>query len=318
MTLRVGVNFQIWANSMAMKYNQKANLQRIALLAPGVLLYGIFNFLPLLGLLVLALVRWPGIGPAHWVGLENFQILFGNPYFRDQLINAFLNNIVFFAIIIGAMLILGTGIALLLSFGTWGRNHYRTIFFLPYPLAGAAVAFLMQLLVQTRGPINQLLVGSGLTENAIGFLGEPNLALPTLAVFYSWHRMSFAIILILSAIVGVRVHLLEAAMLDGASRWQALKAVVLPVLAPAFVLITVIVMVDVFNNADYTLLLMGPEGGPNGRTDIMGTFLFRSAFGGSATSTNVNFGMSAAIGLVTALIILPAALFLALRNMRKD
>jgi raffinose/stachyose/melibiose transport system permease protein len=302
----------------SMKYKQKANLQRLALLAPGVLLYGVFNFLPLLGLLVLALYKWPGIGPMHFVGFENFQILFGNAYFRDQLVNAFLNNIVFFVIIIGGMLVLGSAIALLLSFGTWGRNHYRTIFFLPYPLAGAAVAFLMQLLVQTRGPLNQMLVGSGLVDAPIGFLGEPNLALPTLAVFYTWHRMSFAIILILSAIVGVRVHLLEAAMLDGASRWQTLKAVVLPVLAPAFILITVIVMVDVFNNADYTLLLMGPEGGPNGRTDIMGTFLFRAAFGGSATSTNVNFGMSAAIGLCIAVIILPAALFLALRNVRRD
>src|SRR5688500_6781236 len=87
-----------------MKYNQKANLQRIALLAPGVLLYGVFNFLPLLGLLVLALYKWPGIGPMQFVGLENFQILFGNPYFRDQLINTFLNNIFFFVIIIGAML----------------------------------------------------------------------------------------------------------------------------------------------------------------------------------------------------------------------
>lgn len=302
---------------MAMKYKQKANLQRIALLTPGLLLYGIFNFLPLLGLLVIALVRWPGIGPMQFVGLENFATLFGNAYVRDQLINAFANNIVFFIIIIGAMLVLGTGLALLLSFGTWGRNHYRTIFFLPYPLAGAAVAFLMALLVQTRGPINQLLVDTGLVAAPIGFLGEPNLALPTLAVFYSWHRMSFAIILILSAIVAVRVHLIEAAMLDGASRWQVIKAVVFPVLAPAFVLITVIVMVDVFNNADYTLLLMGPEGGPNGATDVMGTFLFRSAFGGSATSVNVNFGMSAAIGLVTAVFILPAALFLVLRNMRR-
>ena len=301
-----------------MKYKQKANLQRIALLTPGMLLYGVFNFLPLLGLLVIALVKWPGIGPMQFVGFENFAILFGNAYFRDQLINAFLNNIVFFVIIIGSMLILGSAIALLLSFGTWGRNHYRTIFFLPYPLAGAAVAFLMQLLVQTRGPVNQMLVGSGLVDAPIGFLGEPNLALPTLAVFYAWHRMSFAIILILSAIVAVRLHLIEAAMLDGANRWQTLKALVFPALAPAFVLITVIVMVDVFNNADYTLLLMGPEGGPNGSTDIMGTFLFRSAFGGSATSTNVNFGMSAAIGLCIAVIILPAALFLALRNLRRD
>lgn len=300
-------------------YKQKANIQRVVLLAPGVLLYGVFNFLPLLGLLILCLVDWPGIGPMKFVGLDNFTNLFGNPFYRDQLVKAFGQNLVFFAIIIAAMLLFGTFIALLLSFGTKGRNIYRSIFFLPYPLAGAAVAFLLELMVRTRGPLNVLLVQAlHLSPKPIGFLGDPLLALPTLAAFYSWHRMSFAIILILSAIVAVRVHLIEAAMLDGADRWQTLKAVVFPVLAPAFILIVVIVMVDVFNNADYTLLLMGPEGAPARATDIMGTFLFRSAFGGSATSVNVNFGMSAAIGLVTAVAILPAALFLALRNLRKD
>ncbi|MBK8086057.1 MAG: sugar ABC transporter permease [Devosia sp.] len=302
-----------------LNYKQKANLQRIALLTPGVALYGIFNFAPLLGLFGLALVDWPGIGPMRFVGLDNFAKLFGNDYYREQLFRAFGQNLVFFVIIIASMLILGTFLALLLSFGTWGRNVYRSIFFLPYPLAGAAVAFLLELIVRTRGPLNVLLTKTtGLFESPIGFLGDPNLALATLASFYSWHRMSFAVILILSAVVAVRVHLLEAAMLDGANRRQTLKAVVLPVLAPAFVLITVIVMVDVFNNADYTLILMGPEGAPARATDIMGTFLFRSAFGGSATSVNVNFGMSATIGLVTALVILPAALFLALRNMRKE
>lgn len=302
-----------------LNYKQKANLQRIALLLPGLLLYGVFNFAPLVGLLALCLFEWTGLGPMKFVGLDNFTKLFTNPFYRDQLINAFLNNVVFFVIIIGAMLVLGTFFALLLSFGTKGRKVYRSLFFLPYPLAGAAVAFLLDLMVQTRGPINALLVKVlGWIPQPIGFLGEPSTALATLAVFYSWHRMSFSIILILSAIVGVRLTLIEAAMLDGARRWQALKAVVFPVLAPAFVIITVIVMVDVFNNADYTILLMGPEGGPARRTDIMGTFLYRAAFGGAASSTNVNLGMSAAVGLITAALILPAALFLALRNARKD
>tara|TARA_R110000850_G_scaffold67549_2_gene150450 strand:+ start:355 stop:1269 length:915 start_codon:yes stop_codon:yes gene_type:complete len=304
---------------MPMTYKQKARLQRLALLLPGVTLYGIFNFMPLLGLLGLSLVRWPGIGPSEYVGLGNFTQLLGEPYYRDQFLNALLQNIYFFVVIIGAMLVLGTGLALLLSFRTWGRNTYRAIFFIPYPLAGAAVAFLLNMMVETRGPINTLLVkGLGVMDAPIGFLGEPDLALSTLAVFYTWHRLSFAIILIMSAIIAVRVHLLEAAMLDGANRWQTLRAVVFPVLGPAFILITVIVMVDVFNNADYTLLLMGPEAGPLRNTDIMGTFLFRTSFGGSATSVNINFGMAAAIGLITALLILPAALYLSLKNLRKD
>ncbi len=302
-----------------MNYATKAEIQRFALLAPGVLLFGIFNFVPLLGLFFLSLFDWPGIGEAEFVGLRNFIDLLSDPYYRDQLITALIQNLVFFIIIIGTILLLGTGLALLLSFGTYGRNFYRAVFFLPYPLAGAAVAFLLDLMVRTRGPINTLLVkGLEWLEKPIAFLGDPDLALTTLATFYSWHRMSFAIVLVLSAIIGVRVHLIESAMLDGASRWQTLRAVVFPVLAPAFILITVIVMVDVFNNADYTLLLMGPDAGPLRSTDIMGTFLFRTSFGGSATSVDINFGMAAAIGLVTAVAILPASLFLALKNLRKD
>lgn len=302
-----------------LSYGQKAQIQRLILLLPGVLLYAVFNFAPLVGLLGMSTLDWPGIGKAEFVGLENFRKLAFEPYFRDQMVNAFTQNIFMFVIVIGLMVVIGTSLALLLSIGTKGKNTYRALYFLPYPLAGAAVAFLLDLMVQTRGPLNAFMVKvAGLWDQPIGFLGEPDLALPTLAVFYAWHRMSFAIILILSAIVAVRVHLLEAAMLDGANRLQTLRAVVVPVLAPAFVLITVIVMVDVFNNADYTLLLMGPEAGPLRNTDVMGSFLFRTSFGGSATSTNVNFGMAAAIGLVTALMILPAALFLALRNLKKD
>ena len=298
-------------------YRRKARLQTALLLLPGVLLYATFNFVPLVGLLGLSTVDWPGIGDAEFVGLGNFRRLFGEPYYRDQLVNALLQNVLFFVVVIGAMLGLGSALALLLSFRTWGRNAYRAVFFLPYPLAGAAVAFLLDMMVRPRGPLNAVLVdGLGWVDAPIGFLGDQDLALVTLALFYSWHRLSFAIVLILSAIVGVRVHLVEAAALDGASRRQILKAVVLPVLAPAFVLITVIVMVDVFNNADYTLLLMGPEAGPLRSTDTMGTFLFRTSFGGSATSVNASFGMAAAIGLVTSLLVLPAALLLALRSLR--
>ncbi|TGG94234.1 sugar ABC transporter permease [Natronospirillum operosum] len=301
-----------------MSYAIRERLERTLLLVPGVVLYGLFNFIPLLGLLYLSQVRWRGIGEMHYVGLDNFRQVLLNPYFRDQLFNAFFQNVIFFFVVIGSFLIIGTGLALLLSFRTWGRKTYQTLFFLPYPLAAAAVAFLLDLFVNTRGPLNAALTGLGITEAPIPFLGSEDTALVTLALFYSWHRMGFAIMLVLSAILAVRNDLLEAAILDGANRLQAIRHIVMPVLAPAFVLITVIIMVDVFNNADYTLLIMGPEAGPLRSTDVMGTYLFRTAFGGSAASVNTNFGMAAAIGLLTAIMIMPAAIILALRNLRRD
>ncbi|MHA7880580.1 MAG: carbohydrate ABC transporter permease [Saccharospirillum sp.] len=300
-----------------LSYGTLEKIQRTLLLTPGVLLYAVFNFIPLLALFQLSLVNWPGIGPKVFVGFDNFAKVLTQPYYRDQLVNALMQNLVFFAVIIGSFLIIGTALALLLSMKTWGRKSYQVIYFLPYPMAGAAVAYLLDLFVHPRGPLNAALVQTGLLDSAFPFLGSEDTALVTMSLFYTWHRMGFAIMLILSGILAVRSDLLEASMLDGASRWQSIRHVVFPVLGPAFILITVIVMVDVFNNADYVLLIMGPEAGPLRSTDIMGTFLFRTAFGGSADTTDTNFGMAAAIGLLTAILILPAALFLALRNLRQ-
>lgn len=301
-----------------LSFAAREKIERTLLLLPGVLLYAVFYFVPMLGLLYLSQVKWAGIGPMEYVGFDNFRQVLGNAYFRDQLFQALWQNAVFFLVIIGSFLTIGSGLALLLSLKTRGRKLYQIIFFLPYPMAGAAVAYLLNLFVAQRGPLNALLVSWGITDHPIPFLGLEDTALVTLALFYSWHRMGFAIMLILAGILAVRQDLLEAAVLDGASRWQAIKAVVAPVVAPAFILITVIIMVDVFNNADYTLIIMGPEAGPLRSTDVMGTFLFRTAFGAGASTVNTNFGMAAAVGLITAVMILPAALFLALRNFRND
>ncbi|MEX1057800.1 MAG: sugar ABC transporter permease [Natronospirillum sp.] len=296
----------------------REKLERTLLLLPGLLLYGLFYFIPMVGLLYLSQVKWAGIGPMEYVGLDNFRQVLGEPYYRHQMVQALWQNVVFFLVIIGSFLTIGTGLAMLLSMKTAGRKVYQVIYFLPYPMAGAAVAYLLNLFVAQRGPLNAALMGTGLVDGPIPFLGMEDTALVTLALFYSWHRMGFAIMLILAGILAVRQDLLEAAVIDGANRLQTIKAVVLPVVAPAFILITVIIMVDVFNNADYTLIIMGPEAGPLGSTDVMGTFLFRTAFGSGASTVNTNFGMAAAVGLITAIVILPAALFLALRNFRTN
>lgn len=174
-----------------------------------------------------------------------------------QLWNAFYQTVLFFAICISVFLLLGTAFALVLSWNTAGKSGYKLLFFMPYPLAAVAVAFLGQLVVDVRGPLNQLLMNWDLISAPLMFLGDESAALPTIALFQSWQKLGFSIMLILSAILGVRSDLLEAAVLDGASRWQCIRHVVFPVLAPAFVLITILTMVDVFNNAEYVLILMG-------------------------------------------------------------
>jgi raffinose/stachyose/melibiose transport system permease protein len=300
----------------AMSFRQKEKMQYLLLLIPGCLLYGVFNLLPLIGTLVLSFYDWPGIGPATFVGFENFTHLLGDEYMSNQLWNAFFQTVLFFGICISLFLILGTTFALLLSWNTAGKSAYKLLFFMPYPLSAVAVAFLGQLIVDVRGPLNQILAHWDIISQPLMFLGNEDSALPTIAFFQSWQKLGFSIMLILSAILGVRSDLLEAAVLDGASRWQCIRYVVFPVLAPAFVLITILTMVDVFNNAEYVLILMGPDAGPYYSTDILGTFQYRTAFGTSGGSGTANLGLAAAIGMVISILILPATIYLALRNMR--
>ncbi len=299
-----------------LSFRQKEKLQYALLLIPGCLLYGIFNFIPLIGTFFLSFFDWPGIGPATFVGLDNFTKLLTDDYTSDLLWNAFQQTFVFFAICISVFLIIGTTFALLLSWNTAGKSAYKLLFFMPYPLAAVAVAFLGQLIVDVRGPLNALLMYTDVISSPLMFLGDESTALPTIALFQSWQKLGFSIMLILSAILGVRSDLLEAAVLDGANRWQCIRYVIFPVLAPAFVLITILTMVDVFNNAEYVLILMGPDAGPYFSTDILGTFQYRTAFGTSGGSGTADLGMAAAIGMVISVMILPATIYLALRNMR--
>lgn len=297
-------------------FRQKEKIQYTLLLLPGCVLYAIFNLLPLFGTLVLSFYDWPGIGPAKFIGFDNFKHLLTDDYMSGQLWNAFFQTFIFFSICIIIFLGLGTIFALLLSWNTAGKSAYKLLFFMPYPLAAVAVAFLGQLIVDVRGPLNQLLIYTDIISSPLIFLGDENTALPTIALFQSWQKLGFSIMLILSAILGVRTELLEAAVLDGASRLQCIKHVIIPVLTPAFILITILTMVDVFNNAEYVLILMGPDAGPYYSTDIMGTFQYRTAFGSSGGSGKADLGMAAAIGMIISILILPASIYLALKNIR--
>lgn len=297
-------------------FRQKEKFQYMMLLIPGCLLYGIFNFLPLIGTLLMSFISWPGIGPWEFVGTDNYARLLTDEVMRERLFQAVWHTLFFFAVCIGFFLIIGTTFALLLSWKTAGKKYYKMIFFLPYPLAAIAIAFLGQLIVDIRGPLNQLMEFIGAIDMPVLFLGDEDTALPTIASFYIWQKLGFVIMLILSAILGVRTDLLEAAVLDGASRWQCIRHVVLPVLAPAFILTTILIMVDIFNNADLVLILMGPDAGPYYSTDVMGTFQYRTAFGSSGGSGAADLGMASAIGIVIALMILPGSIYLGLKNLK--
>ncbi len=300
-----------------MSYKSLEKTQLWLMLLPGVILYAIFNFGPLVGLLYMSVHEWSGIGGMTFVGLDNFRLILLDDFYRAGFLKALWQNIYFFAIIITSLLVIGTFIALMLSFKVYGRKQYQILYFLPYPLAGAAVAYLMMLIFDTNGPVNSTLLSWGWIDRPVNFMGSEDITLMMYAFFMSWYRMGFAIVMILAAIVAVRTDLVEAAFLDGAKRWQAIRHIVFPVLMPAFVVVFIIILVDTFNNADFTLLISEAQAGPNRSTDILGSYLYRSAFGAGPQDLALGYGVASVIGLLTAIIIAPVAALGAMRNIKK-
>lgn len=291
--------------------------QYLVMLAPALLVYLVFDVGPKAGAIYISLFEWQGIGPMKWVGLQNYIDLFTRPLLRAEFLNAAWNNIQFFLIVMACYVLLGTAFALLLSFKVWGERIYRLVFFLPHPLATVAVAFLWGLMLNPQfGPVNDALRAIGLDSWAHPWLGDAATALPTLALINVWHLIGFPILLLLAGITGMRTDIVEAAFLDGATRWQVVRHIILPQLKPVYILLGLLVFIGSFNTFELVFVLQGVEAGPYGSTDLMATMFYRLAFGGIG-ATVTYFGLGSAVAIVTAILILPASIYFALRNLRR-
>ena len=282
--------------------------QAVLMLTPALLLYGVFNLVPILGLLGLSVTDWHGVGVPKFVGLDNFKELFGNDFLFNSFKRAVYQNAIFFASAISLLLGLGLILAWFITISNKVGPFFRALFFLPYPLASAAVAFMLAAVFDNRGAVNSLLTEIEIIDRPIPFLGSEDISLILLSMFYVWHRMGLAVLLILAAFTNIRRELIEAATIDAAGSTTILRKVVLPVAIPSLVVLSIIILADVFNNADYTLLVQGPMAGPNYSTDVIGSFLYRATFGAGATDLPLGFGMAACMGLITAIIIAPIAM----------
>ena len=281
--------------------------QLALMLAPLLLLYGIFNLAPIVGLFGVSLAEWHGIGAPIFVGWDNYRELFTNDFLLSSFIRAVYQNAIFFICAISFLLGLGLVFAWFITLSRCMGPFFRVLFFLPYPLAGAAVAFMLAAVFDNRGAMNYLLRSAEIIDSPIPFLGSEDISLLLLSLFYVWHRMGLAVLLILAAFTNINRETIEAATIDSASATTILRRIVLPVVLPSLMVLTVIILVDVFNNADYTLLVQGAMAGPNYSTDVLGSFLYRAAFGAGATDLPLGLGMAACIGLLTAIIVAPIA-----------
>ena len=269
-------------------------------LLPAVLLYGFVFIVPFIGGLPLSFSDWNGISRFSFSGIGNFKQVVTS--------SAFLSALEHNAVMVGSFFVLSNvvalGLALLLNRRPAGYQVYRTLIFLPAILSLVATGFIWTVLLDPQiGVVNPLLQSMGLGFVHPEWLASPHLALAVVIVVSWWQWGGVPMVIYGAGLKSIPGELLDAAQVDGAIGFRRMRYVVLPLLRPAIVVTTVLTFVTAFQSFAVVYVLEGIEGAPGGATDVVGTLIYRTAFGTGAFSSTANLGYSeaTAVGVMVVL-----------------
>lgn len=243
------------------------------LLAPSLIIFTLYRIIPLAWNGVLSFQFWSPYKPAEFAKLYHYEEML---FYDDAFWRILWNTILFMASApIGILLALG--IAVLVNTQIRGREIYRTIVFMSYPVMTVAVGIIWQWLYNEKvGLINFVLVSLGVIDRGIPFLQSFALALPSVIVASIWQVVGFYMIILLAGLQTIPSELYEAAAIDGASAWMQFRRVTLPLLRPSIFICFVIGIINSFTNFD--LVFVMTRGGPGHATDLLITYIYAAAF----------------------------------------
>jgi raffinose/stachyose/melibiose transport system permease protein len=255
-----------------------------------------FHFVPIGFGGYYAFTDWDGLTHPTWVGLENFRNIAGDKFARGVLWHT-LELAACFVVLVNAI---GLTLALALNRAVKTRNVLRAVFFAPVALSALAISFIWQWIFVPDGALNRVLGGVNLSSLQRDWLGDPSTALWTILVVLVWQFTGLAMVLYLAGLQQIPDELEEAALVDGASGWQRLRKIVLPLLAPAITVSVTLTFVIGMRVFDQILGLTG--GGPVDATQTLGTQVYKQTF------LLNRWGYGAAFSVILTLLVLGLAL----------
>ena len=255
-------------------------------LVPSLAIFLIYRIIPLAWNVILSFEYWTPLRPAEFAGLDHYQDLLDDEVFWQALWNTVM---VIASAPIGIAIALA--LALLVNSDIRGRDVYRTIIFLSYPLMTVAVAIIWRWMFDERvGLINYTARLLNLIDKPIPFLNSFTFALPSVIAANIWQMLGFYMIILLTGLQNIPHELHEAAAIDGASLWQRFWRITLPLLRPSVFLAFVIGMLNSVTSFDLVYVMTG--GGPGRATEILVTYIYKLGF------VQTKFDYAAAVTIV--------------------
>jgi multiple sugar transport system permease protein len=273
-------------------WRRSRSLKGIGYATPTAVIVGVFFLVPLGLVFWMSVNRWPLLGspdvnfPDNYDGIPDNQLFIDSVWFTLK----------YTAIVTVLLSAMAFGLALLVQEPRRGVGFLRTAYFLPGAVGFAAAALLFYGLYGDIGPLG-----------SVNWLGTPNNALFATIALVIWRFAGFNMLILLTGLQSIPTDVYEAARVDGASRWQALRHITLPLLRPTIALMLILSITGSLLAFDQFFILT--RGGPDGSTVSMVMVIYREAF------TKFNLGGAAALSVLL-LVVLVAFNMVQLRVLR--
>jgi multiple sugar transport system permease protein len=247
---------------------------------------------------------------APWAGLDNYRFIYNDPTSRE----AIWHTLLFTVGSLAAQFLIGFSLALLFSLRFPGRTFARSLVIVPWLLPLIVTGVIFRFMFQAEGgAINQVLIDVGIIHHPAQWLNDPNLAMWTILVANIWLGVPFFTLLLYSALQDVPAEVREAAIIDGASPWQRLRLVIVPIILP--VIEVTLLLGFVFTVKVFDLVIGLTGGGPANATQLITTWSYNLSF------QVFSFGEGAALNnvlLMLALVAAPLYLWLSRDSLRRS
>ncbi|TCR64613.1 carbohydrate ABC transporter membrane protein 1 (CUT1 family) [Bosea sp. BK604] len=290
MTERSGAIVMRSGRPVAAAYRKKAIDGRLTalllFLPPALLLFTLFVVLPIGEAAWYSGFNWNGFGkPTKWIGLDNYRFVFDTRGFGT----AFRNNLLIIAVSLTIQLPLALTLALILAEKFRGSVALRMLFFLPYVLAEVATGLIFSFIYDGNyGLLASIYRAFG--AEAPHLLASTQTSMLAILIVVVWKYFGFHMMLFIAALQGMDKNLIEAARIDGASRWQVLRHIVVPLLYPTIRLSIFFAVVGSLQLFDLVMPLT--RGGPADSSNTMVSFLYNHGI------SRMRVGFGSAIGVI--------------------
>lgn len=253
----------------------RETLAGVLFVLPGFIGFVAFILIPVLTSLGISFTEWnflKGWGAIKFNGLSNYARMFSDDWFTESMIN----NLLFTAITVPVLLVLGLVIAELINRHSYGGKAVRVMIFIPYIASIVAVCTVWQVLLQpSYGPVNQFLTSIGI-QNPPRWLVDENWALFAIMAVNIWTQIGYYVAVYMAGLKNVPMDLYEAAQIDGATGIKQFLYITVPMVRPTTFFLAIMGIIASFKVFD--LISVMTNGGPGNATSVMAYYIYKTAF----------------------------------------